>query len=260
MVTPVRVVEASTWTAASAAGALRPGCPTISRGGRTSSHMSCSSCRAGCAVPVSLKRRPIRATRLSVWPWLRARPVLRSVSCVCQHPSTNPRGPASANRELEKMGKRRGERREEGASRPLTPSCGGLAIVSGGEKFYWTSIPRLCKNIPRSAARSCSAKSAGVVAQLVRAPACHAGGRGFDPRPSRHQTSKGPGAKSFWPFFVSRFSLACHLANPPFCKVPAMDLPGAGLSRRFLLLWVGYSLRVGGQGVRSRAARKVCRV
>ena len=35
----------------------------------------------------------------------------------------------------------------------------------------------------------CAHHSCGSVVQLVRMPACHAGGRGFEPHPSRHHAS-----------------------------------------------------------------------
>ena len=41
----------------------------------------------------------------------------------------------------------------------------------------------------------------GVVVQLVRIPACHAGGRGFEPRPLRQKEEEGP--DNVGPFFVS---------------------------------------------------------
>ena len=42
----------------------------------------------------------------------------------------------------------------------------------------------------------------GGVAQLVRAPACHAGGRGFEPLHSRHSFHK---TLSLWNFFCPFF-------------------------------------------------------
>jgi hypothetical protein len=42
----------------------------------------------------------------------------------------------------------------------------------------------------------CSIHQIGVVVQLVRIPACHAGGRGFEPRPLR-QIEKAPLGRFF---------------------------------------------------------------
>ena len=55
--------------------------------------------------------------------------------------------------------------------------------------------------------------SRGAVVQLVRIPACHAGGRGFESRPLRQHFKDGP----LWPFL---------LLSEARCSIPFVTISG----------------------------------
>ncbi len=87
----------------------------------------------------------------------------------------------------------------EGAPhRPVNPLTSGSTDLSGapgrtvarhtGRGGISPCIPRLTRCVPLA---SYAFHQCAGVAQLVRVPACHAGGRGFEPRHSRHSSRNG---------------------------------------------------------------------
>ena len=98
-------------------------------------------------------------------------------------------------------------------------SCSGSPSSRGLGHRPFTAITgvRIPVGTPEFLAGQCKlsgARKRGVVVQLVRIPACHAGGRGFESRPLRQRIRKGQSKD--WPFLFlrARSGIARNSASP----------------------------------------------
>ena len=67
----------------------------------------------------------------------------------------------------------------------------------------------------------------GAVVQLVRMPACHAGGRGFESLPHRKKPRSNPGLLAMW---KERFCKLKNLQNEPSTSAPPRGCQTSGLT------------------------------
>ncbi len=96
-------------------------------------------------------------------------------------------------------------------------------IFSSQSRLTPTTSPRNTRSTPGMTGKQADC---AVVAQLVRVPACHAGGRGFEPRQPRHFFSK-------YQYHSSSIRLAGgrwrgFVGPPAFCTFPDQNIPAGG--------------------------------